>query len=80
MGVERRLGVVTVFALLFLFLLVFFVALFDGLQLERAGGDDFKIGTTLGTRDHFPFVDLFFFDVKIVFAFRTEHHIPSLAY
>jgi len=72
------LGEVTVFTFLYFFFL-FYVACLHGFQLERTGGDDFKVGATLGARNEFPFVDLFLVDVQICFAFRTEPHKTSLA-
>jgi hypothetical protein len=75
----RRLREITVFALL-LFVFIFFdVSLFNGFQFERTGGNDFKVGATLGARDHFPLVDIFLFDIQISFAFGTQNHKASLA-
>jgi hypothetical protein len=76
---RRRLGVVTVFTFLFFVFVDFFVAFFDRLQFEWAGGDDFEVSAALRTGDHFPLVDFFFFDVEIVFAFGTKHHKASQA-
>jgi hypothetical protein len=72
----RGSGIVTVFGLFLLFF--FFVAFFDRFQLERAGGDDFKVGAALGTGNDLSLVDLFLFDVEIVFALRTQNHKASL--
>jgi hypothetical protein len=75
----RILGVVTVFALFDLFFVLFDVASFHGLQLKRTGGDDFKVGATLGARDHFAFVDAVLVDIQIGFAFGAQNHKASLA-
>jgi hypothetical protein len=75
----RNLGVVTVFALFDLVFVLFDVASFYGLQFERTGGDDFKVGTALGARDHFAFVDAVLVDIQIGFAFGAQNHKASLA-
>src|ERR1700730_9572994 len=43
------LGVVTVFAFLFI-IVVFLVTLANGLELQGVGGHDFEIGSAFGTR------------------------------
>jgi hypothetical protein len=69
---RRRLRVVTVFGLHFLFF--FHVTFFDGLQLQGTGGDDFEIGATLRARNDLALIYLFFFHIQIGFAFRTKNH------
>ena len=76
----RGSGIVTVFALLFLFVLVFLVTLLNRLEFQRIGGNDLEVGATLGAGDDLALVHLFLFDVQVGVAFWTENHKPSLAY
>ena len=46
----------------------------DGVKFEWAGRDNFEIASTLRAGDDFAFIDFVFFNIKIGFAFWTEHH------
>jgi hypothetical protein len=72
-------GEITVFALLDFFFVLFDVAGFDGLEFERTGGDDFKVGAALGAGNHLAFVEPVFIDIQIGFAFGAQNHKASLA-
>ena len=71
-GMQGRLGIVPVPH----FLKFFFVddCLFHRLQFDGADSDDFEVRATLGAGNDFAFVDFFFVDIEISFAFWTINH------
>jgi len=73
-------GIVTVFALLFLFVLVFLVTFLNRFEFQRIGRNDLEVGATLGAGDDFALVYLFLFNVQVGIAFWTQNHKASLAY
>jgi hypothetical protein len=69
---KSGLGKITVFSFLFFFLIE--VLVFHRLQFDGIDRDHLEVGPALGARHDFPFVDLIFFDIKIVFTFWTIDH------
>jgi hypothetical protein len=49
-------------------------SVFHWLELNGADGDDFEISATLGAGNDFAFIDFFFVDIEIGFAFWTINH------
>ncbi|MGH7969047.1 MAG: hypothetical protein ACREIC_10010, partial [Limisphaerales bacterium] len=76
---DGGMGLIIAVFVFFFFLVIIFIFIFHLGQLQRFGGDHFEIGTALGARDNFAFIQFVGIHVDIGVALRTNHEslLPS---